>query len=744
VKDVTPADILEFLQRQAVHPLTAQEILEQFSLSRPQRQTAMRLLRSLVEEGVLVHIKGDRYSLPRQINLVTGTVSAHRDGYGFVSPASGEGADVFIPARFMREVMNGDRVVVRVERGFRSGRPEGRIIRVLERAHRTLVGRFEVGRRFGYVVPADPRLGTDLFIPRATARQVRPGQMVVARIDTYPGRNRSAEGTIVEVLGDPADPEVEILIIAHKYGLPVEFPGEVLTAAAMVPERVEEADRQGREDLRQLPTVTIDGETAKDFDDAVSVRREEDGRIRLWVSIADVGHYVAAGSPVDLEAYERATSVYFPGKCLPMLPEKLSNGICSLNPNVERLAMTAEMLFDRQGHRLESRFYPSVICSRARLTYTEVAAMVVQEEPEPIARYPEIYPHLLVMAELAQRLTAMRRQRGSLDFDLPEAEIVLDLQGRPENIVRAERNLAHRLIEEFMLAANEAVATFLAGRGAPLLYRVHEPPSAEKLQSFQEFIGHFNYGISLEKGSVDPRKLQELLAGLEGKPEERMINQVLLRCMKQAQYSPENVGHFGLAADLYCHFTSPIRRYPDLVVHRVLRQVLTTGKMPEKRKAHLQEVLPAMGEHTSQRERRAMEAEREIVSLKKCQFMADKVGEVFAGFVSGVQPFGFFVELKDLFVEGLVHISSIADDFYVFEEDLHRLVGQHRRRIFQIGDEVQVTVAKVDLDRREIDFVLAEEESRPKIQDSRSKVGGAKSRTGGRKKSGTIGSKHGL
>jgi ribonuclease R len=722
MKEMSPLDILEFLQSQARHPLTAREIFDHFAFSRPQRQAAMQLLKSLVEEGTLVHIKGDRYSLPRQINLVTGTVSAHRDGYGFVVPASGEGSDVFVPARFMREVMHGDRVVVRVEHGLRSARPEGRIIRVLERAHQTVVGRFEIGRRFGYVVPADPRLGTDLFIPKTAARQVRPGQMVVARIDTYPGRNRSAEGTIIEVLGDPADPDVEILTIAYKYGLPVEFPAEVLAAVARVPDQVEEADRRGREDLRPLATVTIDGETAKDFDDAVSVRREEEGRIRLWVSIADVGHYVEEGSPVDLEAYERGTSVYFPGKCIPMLPEKLSNGICSLNPEVERLAMTAEMLFDQQGHRLESRFYPSVIRSRARLTYTEVAAMVADEDQATIARYPEVYPHLRVMAELALRLTAMRRQRGSLDFDLPEAEIILDLQGRPENIVRAERNMAHRLIEEFMLAANEAVATFLAGRGAPFLYRIHEPPSAEKLVAFQEFIGHFNYGISLDKGGVDPRKLQELLAQLGGKPEERMINQVLLRCMKQAHYAPENVGHFGLAADLYCHFTSPIRRYPDLVVHRALRQVLVSGKMPEKRQAKLQQILPAMGEHTSQRERRAMEAEREIISLKKCQFMADKVGEVFAGFVSGVQPFGFFVELKDLFVEGLVHISSIADDFYVYEEDLHRLVGQHRRRIFQVGDEVRVTVTKVDLDRREIDFVLAGEESEPRAAGPKARV----------------------
>lgn len=734
MRDLSAADLLDFLQGQARHPLTAREILDHFSLSRPQRQAALRLLKSLVEEGALAHIKGDRYSLPRSINLVTGTVSAHRDGYGFVSPASGEGGDVFIPARFMREVMHGDRVVVRVEHGFRSGRPEGRIIRVLERAHRTVVGRFEVGRRFGYVVPADPRLGTDLFIPKAASRQVRPGQMVVARIDTYPGRNRSAEGTIIEVLGDPADPEVEILTIAHKYGLPVEFPGEVLAAVASVPDVVNEDDRRGREDLRLLPTVTIDGETAKDFDDAVSVRQESDGKVRLWVSIADVGHYVREGSPVDLEAYERGTSVYFPGKCLPMLPEKLSNGICSLNPAVDRLTMTAEMLFDRDGRRLDSRFYPAVIRSQARLTYTEVAAMLVENDAATIDRYPDIYPHLQVMAELAQRLTAMRRRRGSLDFDLPEAEIVLDLQGRPENIVRAERNLAHRLIEEFMLAANEAVATFLAGRDAPLLYRVHEPPSTEKLQAFQEFIGHFNYGISLDKGSVDPRRLQQLLVELEGKPEERMINQVLLRSMKQAHYSPENVGHFGLAADLYCHFTSPIRRYPDLVVHRALRQVLTAGKLPDKHKAHLQEVLPAMGEHTSQRERRAMEAEREIVSLKKCQFMADKVGEVFSGFVSGVQPFGFFVELEDLFVEGLVHISSIPDDFYMFEEDLQRLLGQHRRRIFQVGGEVQVTVAKVDLDRREIDFVLAGEESASRVPAPKSRVPGPKSRAQGPKR----------
>jgi ribonuclease R len=704
---VSPVDILKFLEKHARQPLSGRDILANFQLSRAERQAAVGLLKALVKEGTLVRLSGGRYTLPRQVNLVTGTVSAHRDGYGFVSPSSGEGSDVFVPARFMGEVMDGDRVVVRVESG-RGGKPEGSIIRVLERAHQTVVGRYEVGRRFGYVVPADPRLIHDIFIPGAAAMNAHSGQMVVARIDAYPSKTRNPEGTIVEILGDPEDPEVEILTIVHKYGLPYRFPREVQEAAHPIPDRIRNEDRLGREDLRQLPTVTIDGETARDFDDAVAVRREKGERIRLWVSIADVGYYVAEASPIDLEAYERATSVYFPGRCIPMLPEVLSNGICSLKPAVERLAMTAELLFDNQGRRVKSRFYPSVIRSMARLTYSEVRDMLVNEDRQVIDRYAETYPQLRVMEELALRLMAMRRRRGSLDFDLPEAEVILDLRGNPEDIVRSERTLAHRIIEEFMLAANEAVAAFLAERGASFLYRIHEPPDLEKLQAFQEFLTHFNYGLVLGKKGVEPRRLQALLADAAGKPEERLINHVLLRSMKQARYSPDNLGHFGLAAEAYCHFTSPIRRYPDLVVHRVLREVLEKGGLSEKRKAHLQRILPEMGGHISQRERRAMEAEREIIDLKKSQFMAGKVGKEFEGFVSGVTPFGFFVELKDIFVEGLVHISNLEDDFYHYEEDLHRLIGQNRRKVFQVGNEVRVAVKNVNLERREIDFALAE------------------------------------
>jgi ribonuclease R len=577
---------------------------------------------------------------------------------------------------------------------------------VLEHAHSTIVGRFEIEHGQGLVIPADPRLHRPVLVDVDSSRGAGPGQMVILRIDSYPERNRSPQGRIVEVLGDADDPAVEIRVVAHKFGLPEIFPDEVLATAAAVPGQVGPQDLAGREDLRQVPLVTIDGETAMDFDDAVAVQGEKGGNIRLWVAIADVGYYVAPDSLIDREAFERATSVYFPGYCIPMLPEALSNEICSLKPRQDRLAVTAELVFDREGNRLSSRFYRAAIRSRARLTYSEVRDMVEKEDVDTIGRYGDLFPQLQEMKELALRLMDMRRKRGSLDFDLPEAEVVLGLRGRPEDIVRAERNLAHRIIEEFMLAANEAVAAFLNDRGVPLPYRIHEPPDPEKLELFQEFVAHLNYGLSLGRDGVDSRQLQALLAEVSDKPEERLVNQVLLRSLKQARYAAENVGHFGLAADRYCHFTSPIRRYPDLVVHRILCEVLEQEKLSDRRLAFWRRRLPTIAERSSQNERRAMEAERDIIDLKKCQFMLDKVGREYRGFVSGVQPFGFFVELEDVFVEGLVHIATLKDDYYQFEESLHRLIGQRRRRVFQIGDEVMVRLNKVDVDRRELDFEL--------------------------------------
>ncbi len=634
---------------------------------------------------------------------VTGKLSTHRDGYGFVIPDDG-GDDVFIPARYLRNNMHGDRVVVSIQSRSTPGRLEGRVIETLERGFTTIVGRFELSGSDGQVIPDEPRLSNPIAIPPAERRKARNGQMVVAEITAYPSGRRGAAGRIIEILGNRDDPDVEFLTIVRKYGLPDHFPPEVLAEATSVFRPVGDSDLEGRVDLRNALTVTIDGETARDFDDAIAVRREKKG-IRLWVSIADVSHYVAPDSFLDKEALSRGTSVYFPDRCIPMLPEKLSNGICSLNPREDRLALTVEILFDVDGKSLESRFYPSVICSDERLTYTEVKEILVDENPATTDRYTVLLHDLRTMEELAGRLGIKRRQRGSIDFDLPEPEIVLDLQGRPESIGIAERNLAHRIIEEFMLAANEAVASYLEEKGIPCIFRVHEPPDPAKLVDFREFIKPMGLSFKLKGDSVAPGEFQRLLGEAEGRPEERMVNELLLRCMKQARYSAENLGHFGLASSHYLHFTSPIRRYPDLVVHRILKDQLA-GRLQKRQRGKLAVELPEIAEQSSQRERKAMEAEREIIDLKRLQYMEKHLGEVFDAFVTGVTSFGFFVELPDLVVEGLVHVSTLGDDLYRLIEKQHTLKGQKSGIAYRIGDRVRVRVDAVNRSNRRIEFSL--------------------------------------
>lgn len=702
--DLEASDIFELLAGRAGHPLTLKDIQNTFDLSAGERKKLGEMLKGMAREGLLVQLKGGRFSLPAKVNLAVGTLEVHRDGYGFVAVAGGKSPDIFVPARHVRPAMHGDRVVVRLERSLRSGRPEGRIIRVEQRAHRTVVGRFESGQGLDYVVPADPRLQEDLLIPAGAGAGARPGQIVVAEIDSYPGHSRGAVGHVLEVLGDATDPAVEIRIATIRFNLPSEFSPAALAEAAQVPQSVEESDLTGREDLRHLDFVTIDGETARDFDDAVAIARRGDG-YRLWVAIADVAHYVPVGSAIDSEALERGTSVYFPGSCLPMLPEALSNGICSLNPEADRLVMAAELDFDVDGRRVAMRFLAGVIRSRARLTYTEVAAILVERDAVTRTKRQSLVADLEVMQELAELRMARRRERGSLDFDLPETLIQLDLRGRPENILRAERNLAHRLIEEFMLAANEAVAVWIGSRKEPLVYRIHQAPSAEKMIALQEFIAYFNQGIAIPSEGVTPKLLQALLDSVAGRAEEAVINHVVLRSLPQAIYATTNLQHFGLAAEDYCHFTSPIRRYPDLTVHRILKRCLAEGGKSAWRSPI---PLEQIASQSSFAERRAMEAERDIVNLKKCQFMSAKVGETFSGLVTSVQAFGFFVELQDFFVEGLVHVSSLNDDFYQYEEERHRLIGSNRRREFAIGTPVSVRVHKVDLERREIDFRLVD------------------------------------
>lgn len=635
---------------------------------------------------------------------VTGRLSTHRDGYGFVIPDDG-GDDVFIPARYLRDSMHGDRVVVSTQ-SRSGGRREGRIVETLERGYTTIVGRFELSGTFGLVIPDEPRLSTTIAIPPADRLRAKNGQMVMAEITAYPSGRSGATGRIIEVLGNQDDPDVEFLTIVRKYGLAEHFPPEVLAEANAVCRPVGADDLEGRVDLREALTVTIDGETARDFDDAVAVRKEAKDLIRLWVSIADVSHYVAPGSFLDQEALSRGTSVYFPNRCIPMLPEKLSNGICSLNPREDRLAVTVELLFDREGEARETRFYPSVIRSDERLTYTEVKEILVDENPETIARHAGLITDLRTMEVLAGRLGKKRRQRGSIDFDLPEPEIILDLQGRPESIGIAERNLAHQIIEEFMLAANEAVACHLEEKNIPGIFRVHEPPDPAKLVDFREFIKPMGLSFALKGDSVAPGEFQRLLGEAEGRPEERMVNELLLRCMKQARYSAENLGHFGLASPSYLHFTSPIRRYPDLVVHRIIKDQLS-GRLLKRQRGQLAAALPEVAEQSSLRERKAMEAEREIIDLKRLQYMEKHLGEVFDAYITGVTSFGFFVELPELVVEGLVHVSTLGDELYRLIEKQHTLRGQKSGITYQIGDQVRVRVDAVSRSKKRIEFGLA-------------------------------------
>ncbi len=705
--NLTKKHILEyFKQREGTSHFAV--LVREFGGSHVKRELK-NMLEDMAADGEIVRLKGNAYALAGPLRTVRGRISVHRDGYGFVTPESG-GEDVFIPSKQLKGALHGDLVETTSERSRMGGNKlDGRVVAVLERATSRVVGRYEETRRGAIVIPEDQRLNLVVEIPVKGRGAAEDGHQVVAELTRYPIGGRPAEGRVVEVLGWPDDPEVEVQSVIRRFDLPHIFEKGVLDEAEGIAETVSADDLKGRTDLRNMQTVTIDGETARDFDDAVSLRREGDN-FRLWVSIADVSHYVKKDSPLDREAYLRGTSVYFPDRCIPMLPERLSNGICSLNPQVERLTMTAEMLFDSLGTMLESTFYPSVIKSSARLTYTIVKKIIVDDDRETADKYRPLIDMLMNMKALALSLQQMRKKRGSIDFDLPEPEIIIGLTGQTEGIIRAERNLAHQLIEEFMLAANEAVASFITSRDIPFLYRVHENPDPAKLNTFREFVFGFGYEFALVDDRVNPLELQRLLAQADGRPEERMVNYALLRCMKQARYAAENVGHFGLASACYCHFTSPIRRYPDLVVHRILKAALLAGgeeKRPSKLLAIATERLGEVAEHTSKRERVAMEAERDVVEMKKLQYMQQHLGEEFDGYISGVTGFGFFVELEELFVEGLVHVSTLADDLYNFVEKQHSLIGQHSRRVFRIGDVARVKVASVSPATRRIEFVLA-------------------------------------
>jgi len=722
------------MREKAYKPMTVQELEQSFGLEGADAFKAfLKLLNELEEEGKIYRTRNNRYGVPERMNLLRGRIQAHPKGFAFLIPDEPDHPDVYIHANDLKSAMNGDIVLARVtSKSASGGKLEGEVVRVVQRAVTQIVGTFEHHESFGFVIPDDKRINRDLFIPRESFHGAVTGQKVVARIVTYPEGRSAATGEIIEILGHKDDPGVDILSIIRKHQLPEGFPDDVMAEAEAVPDSISEEEivSQGRRDLRSKTIVTIDGEDAKDLDDAVCVERLPNGNYLLGVHIADVGYYVKENSALDQEAYRRGTSVYLVDRVIPMLPHRLSNGICSLNPKVDRLTLSCEMEFDAETLRVVRHdIFPSVIRTTERMTYTNVRKILVDDDPELKARYAGLVDMFKLMEELALKLRDKRMKRGAIDFDFQEAKIIVDENGKPVDIVKRERSIAEMIIEEFMLAANETVAEHFYWLKVPFLYRIHEDPDAEKLLNFVRFAANFGYIVKGKGNKVHPRALQDLLEEIRGTKEETVIATMMLRSMKQARYEADSLGHFGLAAEFYTHFTSPIRRYPDLVIHRIIREVLVNGgTLPAKRIDELAAKMPDIARQSSERERVAVEAERDTEQLKKCEFMLDKIGEEFDGIISGVTSFGIFVELGNT-VEGLIRLSDLTDDYYHFHEEHMALIGERTSRVFRIGDEVRVRVERVNMDEHQIDFAMVD--MKPRASGPREVGGRGKAERGG-------------
>jgi ribonuclease R len=695
--------ILDILMQQGV-PVSADELAQLLSISAQETETFERRLGAMQRDGQIIRNRKNAICVVDKLDLIKGKVQGHPDGFGFLV-RDGDGEDLFLPPGEMSKVLHGDRVVAREGGLSARGRREGHIVEVLERANRKVVGRFLNEHGIGVVAPEDRRLSQDILIPAGANGGAKAGQVVIAEIIEQPQRHSQPVGRIVEVLGNYADPGMEIEIALRKHDLPHEFSVEVDKAAAMLPPGVTEKDFKGREDLRHLPLVTIDGETAKDFDDAVYCERRGKG-FKLWVAIADVSHYVKQGDVLDLAASERGNSVYFPRRVIPMLPEALSNGLCSLMPQVDRLCMVCEMDISMRGDIAVYRFYPAVMHSRARLTYTKVAQVIEDPQGQTARDLKDLVPHLQTLHALYQGLVKARSLRGAIDFETVETQMFFDDEGKIERIVPTQRNDAHRLIEECMLAANVSASDFLSSHDHPALYRVHEGPTPEKLAALREFLREF--GLQLTGGeSPQAKDYARLLEKIKTRPDVQLLQTVMLRSLRQAVYSPENAGHFGLAYEAYTHFTSPIRRYPDLLIHRSIKAVLAGTRYDP---GNWQE----LGVHCSETERRADEATRDVEAWLKCYYMQDRIGERFTATVSGVASFGVFVALHEVYVEGLVHISELGADYFHFDAAKHQLLGERTGKRFRLGDRIPVKLVRVDLETAKIDFVLDEAAKNPR------------------------------
>ena len=695
--------IYDFMCDDMYVPMKIKELAIVLGVKKDQRPQLEQILNELMTEGRIVCSKRGKFSKSEE-KKITGTFQAHPKGFGFVS-VEGEKEDIFIPESETNGAMHMDTVEISVSPAVTGRRKEGKVLHVLERGMKQVVCTYQLNKNFGFAVPDNPKFGSDIFIPLERSKGAVNGHKVVVEITQYGKKGKNPEGKVVEILGHINDPGVDILSIVRAYGLPVEFDPKVMTQVEHVAKPVSEADMAGRMDLRDWQMVTIDGEDAKDLDDAVSLTMDNENYI-LGVHIADVSNYVQEHSALDTEALKRGTSVYLVDRVIPMLPHALSNGICSLNQGEERLALSCIMTVNPKGEIIDHTITESVICVDRRMTYINVKKILADHDPEVIAEYEPLVPMFEKMAELAAILRKKRMKRGSIDFDFPETKVILDKNGNPVDIRPYDRNVATKLIEDFMLAANETVAAEYYWRELPFVYRTHEQPDSEKIQKLSTFINNFGYSLHIGSDEVHPKELQKLLEKIDGTSEEPLISRLTLRSMKQARYTVENTGHFGLAADCYCHFTSPIRRYPDLQIHRIIKDSLR-GRLGEKRIGHYTQILPEVAKHASEMERRADEAERETIKLKKVQYMEKHIGETFAGVISGVAEYGFFVELENT-VEGLVRVTSLTDDFYQYYEETYELVGEATNRRFKLGQQVRVTVDNCDRIMRTIDFTLAD------------------------------------
>ncbi len=698
--------VLDFMRSSSYAPMTAEELLYALEGKCSATKFWQELL-ELEKNGNIIKTRFETYGLPEKMGLVTGRFQLTSKGFGFVIPDNkGDKPDVFIPPYALNGAMNNDRVMARMSSDTRGKKPEGEIIRIITRANNKIVGVFNQSRDYAFVVPDDKRIGKDIYIMRRDFNGAKNNQKVVVEITQWPQEHRNAEGKVVEVLGNLGDVGLEILSIIKQNDLPLQFPPEVLEASKKVPKNIKKEELNGRRDLRDLRVVTIDGEDAKDLDDAVYVQQLSADEFLLGVYIADVSYYVSEDSILDKEARERGTSVYLVDRVLPMLPERLSNGICSLNAGEDRLAMACEMHINRSGKVLDYEIFPAVIHVRHRLSYNIVREILAGDEALR-SKYEDVVPMVQLMDELREILHGKRVRRGAIDFDLPEQKVILDDKLKPVEIVQRIHGNAESVIEEFMLAANETVAQHMFKLELPFIYRVHDVPAEDKMQELAKLLANFNVKFKVTE-EMQPAEVQRAVKAMEGRAEERLVSTVALRCMKQAVYQTDNIGHFGLAAKYYTHFTSPIRRYPDLIVHRLLREWMQNPKLEGVKAEALLDKLAVIAEHSSLRERAAAEAERATVELKKCEYMAEHIGEEFDGVISGVTSFGMFVELENG-VEGLVHISSLMDDYYDFYEERYALVGTHTKNQYRLGDKVRIEVLQVNIADVSIDFIMAGE-----------------------------------